>query len=321
MTHLPALGLTFAAILPPFSLNLLQDAQMMLRYEFMRNAFLTGTAVALVAGFVGYFTLLRQLAFAGDALSHITFAGALGAALFSLNPLLGVFGLTALVAVAIGALGERARARDEVVGVALAWTLGLGVLFSSLYTAGSGATNSALGVKTLFGSILGVQEAQAHVAALVAVGVTLTLLLIARPLLFASIDPAVAATRGVPVRLLGVGFLILLAITVGEATQVTGALLIFALLITPAATALRLTSRPFLGMALSSLLAVAITWVGLVITFYTTLPASFLISALAFVCYTLVIAGRWLTPRLSGRRAIRSRESAAPQALASPTGE
>jgi zinc/manganese transport system permease protein len=321
MTHLPALGLAFATALPPFSLNLLQDAQVMLRYDFMRNAFLTGTAVALVAGLAGYFTLLRQLAFAGDALSHITFAGALGAALFSLNPLLGVFGLTAVVAVAIGALGERARARDEVVGVALAWTLGLGVLFSSLYTAGSGATNSALGVKTLFGSILGVQDAQAHVVALMAAGVTLILLLIARPLLFASIDPAVAATRGVPTRLLGVGFLVLLAITVGGATQVTGALLIFALLITPAATALRLTSRPFLGMALSSLLAVTITWAGLTITFYTALPASFLISALAFICYILAIAWRRLTQSLSGRRAIQSTGSATPPAPVSLAGE
>jgi len=275
----------------PFSLNLWRDLQMMLSYDFMRNAFLAGTAVALVAGLIGYFTLLRQLAFAGDALSHMTFAGALGGALISLNPLVGVFGLTALVAAGIGPLGERARARDEVVGIALAWALGLGVLFNSLYTVSAGGTSSALGIKTLFGSILGVQEPQAYLVALIGAGVTLVLLLIARPLLFASIDPDVAVARGVPTRLLGVGFLILLAITVGEVTQVTCALLIFALLILPAATALRLTSRPYLGMALSSLLALAITCVSLTLTFYTSYPATFLISALAVICYLAAMAG------------------------------
>ena len=125
------------------------------------------------------------------------------------------------------------------------------------------------------------QEPQAYLVAVIGAGVALVLLLIARPLLFASVDPDVAAARGVPTRVLGVGFLILLAITVGEATQVTGALLIFALLILPAATALRLTSHPYLGMALSSLLALAITWAGLTLTFYTSYPATFLISALA----------------------------------------
>jgi zinc/manganese transport system permease protein len=288
-----------AAVPLPFSLNLWRDIEVMLSYDFMRDAFLAGTAVALVAGLMGYFTLLRQLAFAGDALSHMTFAGALGAALFSLNPLIGVFGLTALVAAGMGALGARARARDEVVGIALAWALGLGVLFNSLYTVGAGGTSSALGVKTLFGSILGVRAPQAYLVALIGAGVALVLLLIARPLLFASVDPDVAAARGVPTRLLGVGFLLLLAVTVGEATQVTGALLLFALLILPAATTLRLTSRPYLGMALSSLLAVIITWVGLTLTFYTSYPATFLISALSCLCYALGLGGQRLSHRLS----------------------
>jgi zinc/manganese transport system permease protein len=291
----------------PYSLNLWRDVELMLRYDFMRNAFLAGTAVAVVAGLMGYFALLRQFAFAGDALSHMAFAGALGAALLSLNPLLGVFGLTALVAVGIGALGERARARDEVIGVALAWTLGLGVLFNSLYTAGAGAGSSALGIKTLFGSILGIQEPQARLVALVGVGVASLMLLIARPLLFASVDPIVAAARGVPTRLLGVGFLVLLAIAVGEATQVTGALLVFALLILPAATALRLTSRPFLGMALSSLLAAIITWVGLTLTFFTSYPASFLIGALSCLCYGLATGGARLAQGIFKSRALHSR--------------
>jgi zinc/manganese transport system permease protein len=277
----------------------------MLGYDFMRNAFLTGTVVALVAGVAGYFTLLRQLAFAGEALSHLAFAGALGAALFSLNPLLGVFGLSVVVAAVIGALGERARARDTVVGVTLAWTLGLGVLFISIFTATGGASSSALGIKTLFGSILGIQDGQARIAALVGVGVLVALLLIARPLLFASVDPEIASARGVPVRLLGVGFLILLAITVGEATQVVGALLIFALLITPAATALRLTARPYRGMALSALLALAVTWTGLTLAFYTPYPVSFLISALAFALYTGTLLIQWVVARVRGLLASR----------------
>jgi zinc/manganese transport system permease protein len=294
-----ALAATAAA---PFSLNVWRHVEQMLSYDFMRNAFLAGTAVALVAGLVGYFTLLRQLAFAGDALSHMTFAGALGAALFSLNPLIGVFGLTALAGVGIGALGERARARDEAVGIALAWALGLGVLFNSLYTANSGATDSALGVKTLFGSILGMQTPQVAVVTLIAVGVSLILLVMARPLLFATVDPDVAAARGTPTRLLGVGFLILLAITVGAATQITGALLIFALLILPAAAARRLTSRPYVGMALASLLAIVITWVGLTLTFYSSYPATFLISALALICYLAAVAGVWFAKESPARR-------------------
>jgi zinc/manganese transport system permease protein len=286
----------------PFSLNLWRDFEQMLSYDFMRNAFLAGTAIAIAGGSVGYFTLLRQLAFAGDALSHMTFAGALGAALFGLNPLIGVLGLTALVGVGIGTLGERARARDEAVGIALAWTLGLGVLFNSLYTASAGATDSALGIKTLFGSILGIQASQVVVVTVVAVGVSLVLLLMSRPLLFASVDPDVARARGTPTRLLGVGFLILLAFTVGEATQVTGALLIFALLILPAAAARRLTSSPYLGLALSSLLALIITWVGLTLTFYTSYPATFLISALACLCYLAAVAGVRFSKKSPARR-------------------
>lgn len=301
MTLLAARVAVVATDPAPFSFNLWRDIEQMLSYDFMRNAFLAGTAVALVAGLVGYFALLRQLAFAGDALSHMTFAGALGAALFSLNPLIGVFGLTALIGAGIGTLGEHARARDEAVGIALAWTLGLGVLFNSLYTARSGAADGALGLKTLFGSILGIQASQVIVVALVAFGVALVLLLIARPLLFASVDPEVAKARGIPTRLLGVGFLVLLAITVGEATQVTGALLIFALLILPAAAARRLTGRPYFGMALSSLLALIITWVGLVLTFYTSFPATFLISALACLCYALAIGSARLFQRHTAR--------------------
>jgi zinc/manganese transport system permease protein len=280
----------------------------MLSYDFMRSAFLTGTAVAPAAGLVGYFVLLRRLAFASDALAHLAFAGALGAVIVNLNPLLGVFGLTVLAGLVVGGLGDRARARDEVVGTTLAWTLGVGVLFLSIYTSTASASSSALGIKVLFGSILGVQAQQAAFAAVMAAGVILLLVLIARPLLFASLDPEIAVARGLPVRLLGAAFMVLLAITVGEATQVVGALLIFTLLITPAAAALRLTARPYLGLLLAAGLALAVTWLGLTLAFYTPLPVSFLISVLAFLLYltTLLwgplgaaLGARWPRPAIS----------------------
>lgn len=287
-------GLALGATLPPFSPNLLYDARVMLSYDFMRNAFLASSAVALMAGLIGYFVVLRRLTFAGDALSHLAFTGALGAALVALNPLAGAFGLTIVAALVISALGERTRGRDEAVGVALAWSLGLGALFLSIYSLNTSAESSALGVKVLFGSVLGIQPDQALLVAILSAGVIVVLLLIARPLLFASLDPLVAAVRGVPVRALGAVFLTLLALTVGEATQIVGALLIFSLLVTPAATAQRLTTRPYLGMALAAALALAITWIGLTIGFYTPLPISFLISALAFSLYVGVLLGQRL---------------------------
>lgn len=278
--------------LPPFSLNLVEDVQVMLGYDFMRNALLAGTAVALVAGFAGYFVILRRLTFAGDAFAHLAFTGALGAVVVSLNPLLGVFGLTIGAGLVIGGLGERARGRDVAVGTVLAWTLGLGALFLSLYTASASASSSALGVKVLFGSLLGIQPDQARLVTLIAAGVLVALAVIARPLLFASVDAEVAAARGVPVRLLGGVFLMLLAVTVGESAQVVGALLIFALLVTPAAIARRLTTRPYWGMALAALVALSITWAGLALAFYTPYPVSFLISALAFLGYVAVLLGQ-----------------------------
>jgi zinc/manganese transport system permease protein len=155
----------------------------------------------------------------------------------------------------------------------------------------------------LFGSILGIQADQAILTTILSAGVIIALLLMARPLLFASLDPAVATARSVPVRLLGVAFLVLLAVAVGEAAQIVGALLIFALLVTPAATAQRLTTRPFAGMALAAGLALAITWVGLTLGFYTSLPISFLISALTFLLYVGIVVGQRTRNELEQARA------------------
>jgi zinc/manganese transport system permease protein len=283
--------MTLLSVIPPFSPNLIQDVQAMLGFDFMRHALLAGTIIALVAGLGSYFIVLRHQAFAGDALSHVAFAGALGAAVLGINLLLGLFGVTVVVALGIGVLGERARARDVAIGTVLAWVLGLGVLFLSIYTSTASGSNGAIGVNVLFGTIFGLTAQQATLAAWIGAGALLLLLMMARPLLFASLDPEVAAARGVPVRALGLAFLVIVGVTVAEAVQAVGVLLIFSLLVAPGAIAQRLVIRPFAALALSAGLALAFTWVGLTMAFYTPYPVSFLISALAFFTYLLVLLG------------------------------
>lgn len=268
--------------------------------EFVQNAFLAGTSVALVTAVIGYFVVLRAQAFASDSLSHIGFAGATGGPLFGLSSLVGMFLLTLLSALGMGALGERARGRDVETGMVLAFALGLGVLFTGLYASGKNATAT---VSALFGSILSVNRGDVLTTLVSGIVVLVLLAFLFRPLLFASIDPEVAQARGVPIRLLSILFLLLLAVTIAIAIQVVGALLVFALLIAPAASAARFTRRPLTTIALSVVLGLAITWVGLILTVIGTgrhLPASFYISALAALVYVVaVIASRWHAPRRS----------------------
>jgi len=266
--------------------------------EFIQNAFLAGTIVAFVTAIVGYFVVLRTQAFASDSLSHIAFAGSTGGPLFGLSSLVGMFILTILSAVGMGTLGERARGRDVETGMVLAFALGLGVLFTSLYASGK---NAVATVSALFGSIVSVNRGDIVTTFVSSLVVLLLLACVFRPLLFASIDPEVAVTRGVPVRLLSILFLILVAITVAMAVQVVGALLVFALLIAPAASAARLTHRPLASIALSILFGLAITWIGLLLTVIGLdgkyLPASFYIATLStFTYFAAVIASRWYTP-------------------------
>lgn len=261
----------------------------MLSHDFMRYAFLTGTILAIVSGLVGYFVVLRHLVFAVEALSHVTFTGALGAVIVGSHPSLGLFGVTILVALGMGAIDMRQATRDVATGTVLAWVLGLGVLFLSIYTTQGNKTNSSLGVNVLFGSILGLQEQQVQLTAIVGAAAIVILLAIARPLLFASLDPEVAAARGVPVRALNMIFLALVAVSVAEAVPAVGALLNSALVVTPAAIAQRLVTRPFVALLLSAALALVFTWLGLTIGFYAPYPISSLISTLAFVTYVSVV--------------------------------
>ncbi|HJT59643.1 MAG TPA: metal ABC transporter permease, partial [Ktedonobacteraceae bacterium] len=284
--------------------NLWQDVQAMLSYDFMRQALLAGTILSVVAGLIGYFVVLRHQAFAGESLSDVAFTGALGGAALGINPLASLLVITIAAALVMGGFGERLRGRDVAIGTVLAWVLGLGVLFLSLFTAHVSGTGTGFsGVTVLFGNLLGISADQARSIALVSGLVVLALVLIARPLLFASLDPDVAAARGVPVRVLGLCFMVLLAVTVGEATLAVGALLVFALLLLPAATAHQVTTRPYATLALAAGLAVAFTWLGIAIGFYTGYPSSVCISLLAFVSYVVVVGGSRLG---EWRRQVRS---------------
>src|ERR1700674_2084128 len=239
------------------------DLTMLFRYEFMVHAFEAGTIVAIVAGAIGYFVVLRGSSFAAHALSHIGFAGATGAVVLALSPIVGLLAFTLGAGVAIGALGNRLRGRDVTIGIVLAWTLGLGVLFLSLYT---GHATEAYAL--LFGEILGISGRDVLITLVAGVVTLLALAWLYGPLLFASVDEDVAAARGVPVAALSVAFMIILAVAVSEAVQVVGVLLIFALIVTPAAIAERFTTRPSRTIALSALLALAFTWSGLAISFF-----------------------------------------------------
>jgi zinc/manganese transport system permease protein len=282
----------------------------MFAHEFVRNAFLAGTPIALACGLVGYFVVLRAQVFAGDALSHVAFTGALAAAAAGIDTRVGLFAATVMIAVMIGGIGERAIADDVTIGIIFAWILGLGVFFLALFSAGSRGGNGLLGARALFGSIFGLSAADARLAAVIAAGIVAAILTIARPLLFASVDPGVGAARGVPVRALGLLFLALVGVTAGEATQAVGALLLLGLIAAPAGAAHRLTPNPYLALGLSGALAVLATWLGLTISYLIPkLPPSSAIIAVATAIYTVAFL---LTsdPRNVARRMINRTQPA-----------
>jgi zinc/manganese transport system permease protein len=266
----------------------------MLAHEFMRNAFLAGTCVALACGLVGYFVVLRAQVFAGDALSHVAFTGALAAAAAGIDVRLGLFAATLAVAAGIGALGRRARPDDVVIGSVFAWVLGLGALFLSLFAAGSSGADGTTAVRVLFGSILGLSAGEARLAAAIAVAACLGLLALARPLLLSSLDPEVARGLGVPVRAIGLAFLLVLGAVAAEATQAVGALLLLGLLAAPGGAARLLTDRPWHGLALAAAIAVGSAWAGLVLSYeIESLPAGTAIVGVAGAVFVLAGARDW----------------------------
>ncbi len=264
----------------------------MFAHPFMQHAIMAGTAIAAACGLAGFFLVLRAQVFTGDALSHVAFTGALAALAAGVDLRLGLFAATIAVAVGIGLLGYRGRADDVVIGSVFAWILGLGVFFLTLFTTSRSSGNGTAGISVLFGSIFGLSAGQAITAAAIGAGIIAAVVAIARPLLFASIDEAVAAARGVPVRALGIGFLAVIGATAAEATQAVGALLLLGLLTAPAATAQLVTGRPYRGLAISAGLAVAEMWAGLAVAYVApAMPPSFAIIAVAAALYLAVFTG------------------------------
>ncbi|MDQ6784086.1 MAG: metal ABC transporter permease [Actinomycetota bacterium] len=267
----------------------------LLSHGFIDRAFVLGTPVAMACGLVGYFVVLRAQVFTGDALSHVAFTGALAALAAGIDLRIGLFAGCVIFSVAMAALGTRGRPDDVVIGNTFAWILGLGVLFLTLYATSGNGGNATAGPNVLFGSIFGLSRSQTIVGAIVAVAVVVVMVVIARPLLFASMDEAVAAARGVPVRLLGVGFLIVVGVTAGEATQAVGAMLLLSLLSAPAAAAQALTGRPWVAVVGSVGLSVAALWIGITVSYAAPdIPVSFAIIGVATGLYVAALAGRRL---------------------------
>jgi zinc/manganese transport system permease protein len=260
----------------------------MLAHEFIRNAYLAGTFIALACGVVGWFTVLRGQVFAGDALSHVAFVGAIAAAIVGVDERVGLFVLTLGLAAVMAGLGRRAQADDVTIGVLFSWVLGLGVLLIAVLSTSAAGGSGLIVAKTLFGSIFGLGAAQGVVAAAIGLGVVLATVAIARPLLFASLDPELAGLHGVPVRALGLVLLLLIGIVTAEGTRAIGALLVLGLIAAPGGAALRITSKPYLGMAIAGAIALVAMWGGIALSYtIPSLPPSTAIIALAVGTYAL----------------------------------
>jgi zinc/manganese transport system permease protein len=279
---------------PTWSWNALADVRDMFSYPFMVNAFRAGTIVAVVAAVVGWYMVLRKQTFAGHTLSVAAFPGAAAATLIGVSATIGYFGfcLAAAVVIAIASRPERARgfsAESAVVGTVQALVLASGYLFATLYNGVLNGLNNQL-----FGFTFGITNGQVVTLGIVAVVVLGALVIIGRRLFFASIDGDVADARGVGVRFLGVLFLLVLGAAAAEATQITGALLVFALLVMPAAVAQRVTARPLAGISLAVVIGVVASWAGLTMAYYTSYPSGFCITTFAFAAFIAI--RRWGAP-------------------------
>jgi len=268
------------------------------QYQFIQNAFMAGTCVAIVAAIMGYFLIVRGLTFAGHALPNIGFAGAAGAVLLGIDPVIGLLAFTISAAIAIGILGKNLRERDIVVGIIMTFALGLGILFLSLY---SGYAERVYSI--LFGQIVGISQQNVLFTAVSSFLTLVVLLILYRPLLFSSFDPEVAEARGVPVNALGLVFLVLVAITVSIAVQIVGALLFFTLLIGPAATTVRIVQRSLWAILLAVVLGICYIWLGIFLAANGTWPVSFYIATISFAIYLPI---RLLSPLWIGQRERKS---------------
>lgn len=259
----------------------------MLDYDFMRTAFAAAAVVAVVSGAVGYFLVLRGQTFAGHALAHVGFTGATGAFLLGIAPLWGLVLMTVAAGVGMGLMGERLAQRDVAIGLVLSLSLGFGLLFLHFYTAFATQATALL-----FGNVLAVDEGTVWTLAALGIVSLGALAVISRPLLFASLQPELAEAKGVSLRLYSVLFLAIVALATAECAQIVGVLLVFSLMVGPAATAQRLTSRVGTGILLSVALALAEAWLGIALAFETDWPSSFWITALSAGAYLLAALPR-----------------------------
>jgi zinc/manganese transport system permease protein len=288
---------------PSLSWNLISDVHELLEYQFMVDALQAGTIVAVMAGVVGWYMVLRRQSFAGHTIAVMAFPGASGAALVGLPTALGYYLACGIAALSIGrAGGARTRGRGSesaAIGVVQVAGLAAGFLFLSLY---SGVLEQL--ETLLFGTFLGIDGNQVLTLLLVAGAVLAAIAAIGRPLLLASLDPEVASARGVPVRALDVGFLLLLGLAVAATSQITGALLVFALLVAPPAAAQALTPRPGRSLVLSVVFALLVTWAGLGVSYFSIYPLGFFVTTFAFGLYALA--------KLARRAGARSPRNASP---------
>lgn len=261
----------------------------MFAHEFVRSAWVAGTGVALCCGIVGWFVVLRAEVFAGDALSHVAFVGAIAAALAGVDERLGLFALTAVVALAIAGLGRRAQGADEATGLLFAWILGVGVLLLALLARSPRGGTGVAAANTLFGSIYSLAAGTAIGTGVIGAILGLLVLAALRPLLLASLDPELAGARGLPVRLIGAGFLVVLGAITADGTEAVGALLVLGLLAAPAGAAHRLGGDPHRGLAISVALALGAVWGGLALSYAVpSLPPSSAIIGLAAAAFATV---------------------------------
>lgn len=261
----------------------------MLSLAFMDHAFIAGGVIALASGLVGYFLVLRNQVFTGDALSHVAFTGALGALALGIDLRYGLYVGCVAIALLMAIVARNGVADDVVIGNVFSFVLGLGVFFLAIYSTESQASSdAAAGVNVLFGSMLGLSGSQTALDVVIGCVVISAIVLLGRPLLFSSIDPVVAEAMGLPVKALGMCFLVIVGITAGEATQAVGALLLLGLLATPAGAAQLLTDRPYLALFLSAAIALGSVWCGLVLSYaFPKLPVSFSILSLVTTVYCI----------------------------------
>jgi zinc/manganese transport system permease protein len=278
-----------------------------LEYDFMQNAFMAATIVGIVAGLVGYFLVLRQQTFAGHALAHVGFTGATGAVLIGVTPIWGLVIMTVLAGLGMGMLGERLSQRDVAIGIVLALSLGLGLLFLHFYTAFATQATTIL-----FGNVLAVDDSTLWTLLGLGLLSIAVLAVISRPLLFASLQPELAEAKGVSLRGYSVMFLGIVALATAECAQIVGVLLVFALMVGPAAAAQRLVAGIGSGLLLSAALALFEAWAGITLAFYTDWPSSFWITTLS--------AGIYLCSLIPGLdwTALRVRTAARPDAAKRP---